>query len=85
MTPQQSTDRLQGTLDLLVLKTLAGGSMHGWNVALRIQQVSRDALQINQAPPRTTVAPGSIASRRAAGSSWSSRRTAGVDSPRLSR
>ena len=48
MTPQQSTDRLQGTLDLLVLKTLANGSMHGWSVALRIQEVSRDALLINQ-------------------------------------
>ena len=48
MTPQQSNDRLQGTLDLLVLKTLANGSMHGWSVALRIQEVSRDALLINQ-------------------------------------
>ncbi len=48
MTPQQSTDRLQGTLDLLVLKTLANGPMHGWSVALRIQDVSRDALLINQ-------------------------------------
>jgi PadR family transcriptional regulator PadR len=48
MTPQQSTDRLQGTLDLLVLKTLANTPMHGWNVALRIQEVSREALQINQ-------------------------------------
>ena len=48
MTPQQSTDRLQGTLDLLVLKTLASGPMHGWSVALRIQDVSRDALLINQ-------------------------------------
>jgi transcriptional regulator len=48
VTPLQSTDRLQGTLDLLVLKTLANGSMHGWSVALRIQEVSRDALLINQ-------------------------------------
>ena len=46
--PQQTNDRLQGTLDLLVLKTLASGQMHGWSVALRIQEVSRDALQINQ-------------------------------------
>jgi len=43
-----SNDRLQGTLDLLVLKTLATGPMHGWNVAQRIQTVSRDALLINQ-------------------------------------
>ena len=47
MTPQPN-DRLQGTLDLLVLKTLASGPMHGWSVALRIQDVSRDALLINQ-------------------------------------
>jgi PadR family transcriptional regulator PadR len=41
-------DRLQGTLDLLVLKTLARGPMHGWSVAQRIQDVSKEALQINQ-------------------------------------
>ena len=45
---QQTNDRLQGTLDLLVLRTLGAGPMHGWSVALRIQEVSRDALQINQ-------------------------------------
>lgn len=43
-----STDLLQGTLDLLILKTLALESMHGWGIAQRIQQVSRDALQIGQ-------------------------------------
>jgi len=42
------SDLLQGTLDLLILKTLAPGSMHGWGIALRIQQVSRDVLQVNQ-------------------------------------
>jgi PadR family transcriptional regulator, regulatory protein PadR len=41
-------DRLQGTLDLLVLKTLVRGPMHGWNIALRIQELSRDALLIQQ-------------------------------------
>jgi transcriptional regulator len=46
--PPQSNDRLQGTLDLLVLKTLAAGPMHGWSVAQRIQELSRDALLINQ-------------------------------------
>ena len=46
--PPQSNDRLQGTLDLLVLKTLAAGPMHGWSVAQRIQDLSRDALLINQ-------------------------------------
>jgi PadR family transcriptional regulator PadR len=39
---------LQGTLDLLILKTLALQPMHGWGVAQRIQQISRDALQIGQ-------------------------------------
>ena len=48
MTPSPNNDRLQGTLDLLVLKTLVRGPMHGWSVALRIQEVSHDALQINQ-------------------------------------
>ena len=48
MTPQQSNDRLQGTLDLLVLRTLTRGAMHGWSVAQRIQEASRDALLINQ-------------------------------------
>ncbi len=43
-----STDLLQGTLDLLVLQTLAVGPMHGWGVAQRIQQVSQDVLQVGQ-------------------------------------
>jgi PadR family transcriptional regulator PadR len=43
-----STDLLQGTLDLLILKTLALEPMHGWGIALRIQQVSKLALQIGQ-------------------------------------
>ena len=41
-------DVLQGTLDLLILKSLSLGSMHGWGVAQRIQQFSRDVLQVNQ-------------------------------------
>jgi PadR family transcriptional regulator PadR len=41
-------DLLQGTLDLLILKTLALGSMHGWGIAQRIQQVSREVLQVGQ-------------------------------------
>jgi transcriptional regulator len=45
---EQTSDLLQGTLDLLVLKTLTLGPEHGWGIAQRIQQVSRDALQINQ-------------------------------------
>jgi len=43
-----STDLLQGTLDLLILKTLDLEPMHGWGIALRIQQVSKEALQIGQ-------------------------------------
>ena len=43
------TDVLQGTLDLLVLKTLDTlGAMHGYGIARRIRQVSRDALSLNQ-------------------------------------
>jgi len=44
----ESTDLLQGTLDLLILKSLALAPMHGWGIAERIQQVSNDALQIGQ-------------------------------------
>ncbi len=43
-----STDLLQGTLDLLILKTLALEAQHGWGIAQRIQQVSNDALLIGQ-------------------------------------
>jgi len=46
--PADSNPLLQGTLDLLILKTLALGSMHGWGVAQRIQQLSQEALQIGQ-------------------------------------
>ena len=44
----QKSDLLQGTLDLLILKTLAAGPMHGWGISLRIQQVSQEVLQVNQ-------------------------------------
>ncbi|HEY2379067.1 MAG TPA: PadR family transcriptional regulator [Gemmatimonadaceae bacterium] len=43
-----SSDVLQGTLDLLVLKALALAPMHGWGISQRIQQLSRDALRIGQ-------------------------------------
>ena len=42
------TDLVQGTLDLLILKTLALGPMHGWAISQRIRAVSRDVLQVNQ-------------------------------------
>ncbi len=41
-------DLLQGTLDLLILKTLALEPMHGYGVSLRIQQISREVLRIQQ-------------------------------------
>jgi len=43
-----STEVLQGTLDLLILRTLALQPMHGWGISQRIQQKSRDVLQVNQ-------------------------------------
>jgi transcriptional regulator len=43
-----SSDLLQGTLDLLVLKSLALEPMHGWGIAQRIQQVSQNVLQVGQ-------------------------------------
>jgi len=43
-----SMDLLQGTLDLLILKTVALEPMHGWGISQRIQQVSRDVLQVQQ-------------------------------------
>jgi transcriptional regulator len=42
------SDLLQGTLDMLILKTLALESMHGWGVSQRIQQISSGVLNINQ-------------------------------------
>jgi PadR family transcriptional regulator PadR len=42
------TDLLQGTLELLVLKTLSLEPMHGWGISQRLQQMSRDVLQVNQ-------------------------------------
>jgi transcriptional regulator len=41
-------DLLQGTLDLLIMRTVALEPMHGWGIAQRIQQVSNDVLQVQQ-------------------------------------
>ncbi len=46
--PDERIDLLQGTLDLLILKTLALDPMHGWGIAQRIQQISKDVLQVQQ-------------------------------------
>ena len=45
---KQKSDLLQGTLDMLILKTLALEPMHGWGIAQRIQQISDGVLNINQ-------------------------------------
>ena len=44
----QKSDLLQGTLDLLILKALAHGELHGWAISKRIQQMSRDVLSVAQ-------------------------------------
>jgi PadR family transcriptional regulator, regulatory protein PadR len=41
-------DLLQGTLDLLILKSLLPGPLHGWGISKRIRQLSDDVLQVNQ-------------------------------------
>ena len=46
--PHSKADLLQGTLDLLILKTVALGPVHGYSIAQRIQQISRDVLQVRQ-------------------------------------
>ncbi len=46
--PTKKPDLLQGTLALLILKTLSTGRMHGWGISQRIQQMSHDVLQVNQ-------------------------------------
>jgi PadR family transcriptional regulator PadR len=48
MRPGSRLDLLQGTLDLLILRTLQTGPMHGWAISERIQQISQDVLQVNQ-------------------------------------
>jgi PadR family transcriptional regulator, regulatory protein PadR len=46
--PKARTELLQGTLDMLILKTLALGPMHGWGISQRIAQISEDVLQVYQ-------------------------------------
>jgi len=45
---EERIDLPQGTLDLLILKTVALGPQHGWAISERIQQISRDVLQVQQ-------------------------------------
>lgn len=42
------TDLIQGTLDLLIMRTIASKELHGWAIAQRIQQLSNDVLLVNQ-------------------------------------
>ena len=46
--PATQTNLLQGTLDLLILKTLALGPLHGWGISKRIRQLSSEVLQVGQ-------------------------------------
>jgi PadR family transcriptional regulator PadR len=46
--PLPTDELLQGTVDLLILRTLSREPMHGWAVSHRIQEISRDALRVNQ-------------------------------------
>lgn len=48
MTLSPTTDLLQGTLDLLILRTLTPGPLHGWGISQRIQDLSGEVLQVNQ-------------------------------------
>jgi len=48
MARQTIPDLLPGTLDMLILRTLQSGSLHGWAISERIEQISQDVLQVNQ-------------------------------------
>ena len=48
MSHESRIDLLQGTVDLLILRTLQAGPLHGWGISERIQQVSEDVLRLNQ-------------------------------------
>lgn len=45
---EERADLLQGTMELLILKTLSVEPMHGWGITQRIEQLSRQVLQVNQ-------------------------------------
>ena len=48
MPTEPSIDLPQGTLDLLILRTLSLGAQHGWAISERIKQISKDELQVQQ-------------------------------------
>lgn len=47
-TPNREAELLQGTLDMLILKVVALGPLHGYGIVQRLQQISKEALQIRQ-------------------------------------
>ena len=48
MTSKQKADLLQGTLDMLILKALSGGAMHGYGVGQRIRQLAEEMLRVEE-------------------------------------
>ncbi|HEX7051174.1 MAG TPA: PadR family transcriptional regulator [Longimicrobiales bacterium] len=48
MAPNTQTDALRGSIDLLILKTLSLGPMHGWGIGQHVQQISDGVLEMNQ-------------------------------------
>ena len=46
--PRPDSEMLRGTLDMLILKVVSLEPMHGWGISERIQQISKEALQVNQ-------------------------------------
>jgi PadR family transcriptional regulator, regulatory protein PadR len=48
MAPIEKSDLLQGTLDMLILKVVAWGPIHGYGISQRIRQISREVLQVQQ-------------------------------------
>src|SRR4051794_5465978 len=46
--PTEKSDLLQGTLDMLILKIVALGPVHGYGISLRIRQISKEVLQVQQ-------------------------------------
>jgi PadR family transcriptional regulator, regulatory protein PadR len=44
----QKSDLLQGTLDMLVLRVLSRGELHGWGITLKLEQLSKKALQVDE-------------------------------------
>jgi transcriptional regulator len=48
MYPPEKSDLLQGTLDMLILKIVALGPVHGYGISQRIRQISKDVLQVQQ-------------------------------------